>query len=94
VTTSPSARVAPPPARVVVLTRAGCHLCADACEVVASVAAELGADWTTQDVDADADLRARWGEYVPVLIVDGAVLDWFRVDPDRLRRALSSSPLS
>ena len=75
--------------RVVVLTRIGCHLCDDACGVVASVAAEAGVDWTTTDVDADADLASRWGEFVPVVLVDGEVLDWFRVDPDRLRRALT-----
>jgi len=75
--------------RVVVLTRAGCHLCADACAVVDAVAAELAFGWREQDVDTDDDLRAEWGEYVPVVLVDGAVLGWFRIDADRLRAALS-----
>jgi glutaredoxin len=74
--------------RVVVLTKAGCHLCEAACAAVAEVAAELGVGWREQDIETDADLMARWAEYVPVVLVDGAVHDWFRVRPDRLRAAL------
>ena len=40
-------------ARVVVLSRAGCHLCADACAVVARVAADLGVEWREQDIDGE-----------------------------------------
>lgn len=76
------------PDRVVVLTRAGCHLCADALAVVAEVAAEAGVAWAERDVDAAPALASQWGEYVPVVFVDGEVHDWFRVQPDRLRAAL------
>lgn len=75
-------------ARVVVLSRPGCHLCADACAVVARVAGEAGVEWAEQDIDADPDLTARWAEYVPVVLVDGDVHTWFRVDESRLRAAL------
>jgi len=75
-------------ARVVVLSRSGCHLCADACAVVARVAADLGVGWREQDIDGDAGLTAQWGEYVPVVVVDGEVHTWFRVDEARLRAAL------
>jgi glutaredoxin len=81
---------AAPPARVVVLTRVGCHLCADAVAVVESVASSLGVGWDERDVDDDPELRARWSEYVPVVFVDGEVHDWFRVQPERLRRALET----
>ncbi|MDQ1703746.1 MAG: hypothetical protein QOF18_112 [Frankiaceae bacterium] len=74
--------------RVTVLTKPGCHLCADACACVARVTAALGVGWTEQDIAADDELAARWAEYVPVVFVDGAVHDWFRVDEDRLRAAL------
>jgi glutaredoxin len=75
--------------RVTVLTRAGCHLCDDACAVVAQVAGDLGIGWRATDVDADSALAAQWGEYVPVVFVDGEVHDWFRVDAARLRAALA-----
>jgi glutaredoxin len=75
-------------ARVTVLTKAGCHLCADACLAVARITAELGVGWQEQDISADPDLMSRWAEYVPVILVDGEVHDWFRVQDDRLRAAL------
>ena len=75
-------------ARIVVLTAAGCHLCDEACKAVARVAAESDVEWRTQDVNDDEELRVRWRDYVPVILVDGKVLDWFRVDDERLRAAL------
>lgn len=74
--------------RVVVLTSPGCHLCEDACAAVARVAAEFGVEWRAQDINDDEQLLARWREYVPVILVDGQVHDWFRVDDERLRTAL------
>jgi hypothetical protein len=75
-------------ARVVVLTRPGCHLCEDACAVVARVATDTGVGWQAKDITGDDELTSRWGEYIPVVIVDGEVHDWFRVDESRLRAAL------
>ena len=75
--------------RVVLVGRAGCHLCEDAREVVARVAAETGATWREVDVDADADLRRRYTDLVPVVLVDGAEHDFGRVDAGRLRSALA-----
>jgi hypothetical protein len=76
-------------ARVVVLTRPGCHLCEDACVVVGRVASDVGVEWVQRDISDDAELTARWGEYIPVVMIDGEVHDWFRVDEQRLRAALS-----
>ena len=75
-------------ARVVVLSRPGCHLCADACAVVERVAAEAGVGWVERDITGDAELTTKWGEYIPVVVIDGEVHTWFRVDEARLRAAL------
>jgi glutaredoxin len=75
--------------RVVVYVRPGCHLCDDACAVVARVVERTGGSWRSLDISDDAELTARWGEYVPVVVVDGQVHDWFRVREDRLLAALS-----
>jgi glutaredoxin len=75
-------------ARVVVLTRQGCHLCDQAIEVVAAVCAETGDSYVTQDVEADPELVRRYTDQVPVTFVDGAQHDFWRVDPERLRAAL------
>ena len=74
--------------RVVVLTKPGCHLCADACVAVARICAERGVGWREHDITDDAELVAKWAEYIPVVLVDGEVHDWFRVNDDRLRAAL------
>ena len=76
-------------ARVVLYSRAGCHLCATAREVVARVCADLGESYDEVDVDADGDLADRFGDEVPVTFVDGRQHDFWRVDPDRLRAALA-----
>lgn len=76
------------PPRVVVYSKPGCHLCEDACRDVARIATDLDVTWSERDISNDADLMAQWAEYVPVLLVDGEVHGWFRVDEARLRRAL------
>lgn len=76
--------------RVRLLTRHGCHLCADAAEVVARVCAETGTGWDTVDVDSDPELRAEYGDQVPVVLLDGREHDSFRVDEARLRADLGS----
>jgi hypothetical protein len=81
--------VSSPTARVTIYGRPGCHLCDDARAVVAQVCAELGESFVEISIDDDPDLRRRYGEEIPVTLVDGARHDFWRVDPDRLRAALS-----
>ena len=76
-------------ARVVVYGKPGCHLCDDAYAIVERVCTEIGASWTSVDIQDNADLMARYGEQIPVTFVDGRQHDFWRVDPDRLRAALA-----
>jgi hypothetical protein len=80
-----------PPAdhRITLLTRVGCHLCDDARGMVARIAAEGGTPVQERDVDADPGLRAQYGDWVPVILVDGREHGYWRVEEDRLRRALA-----
>ena len=73
---------------VTVYTRVDCSLCAEAIAQVEAITAETGVEWTTVDVDADLDDRAEYGDRVPVILVDGVEHGYYRVEPDRLRRAL------
>jgi glutaredoxin len=77
--------------RITLLTRSGCHLCEFAREAVARVHAVTGAGWVEVDVDTDPELQRDYGGRVPVVLLDGAEHDYFRVDEERLRRALGSS---
>lgn len=71
------------------LTRSGCHLCQDARTVVAEVAGSLGLRWRDVDIADDEDLTARYGEEIPVVLVDGIQRDFWQIDPVRLRGILS-----
>jgi glutaredoxin len=81
-----------PQPRVTVVSRVDCHLCEQAKQVVARVAAEVGVTWAEVDVDADPALLAEYSDLVPVILVDGKMHDYWRVDADRLRQALSAAP--
>ncbi|GAA4832108.1 glutaredoxin family protein [Luteimicrobium xylanilyticum] len=88
--TSPEPR--PVPAgdpRVVLYVREACHLCEDARAVVGQACAEAGERFVERDVDADPALRAEYGELVPVVTVDGVRQGYWRLDGDRVRRALA-----
>lgn len=76
--------------RVTVLTKPGCHLCENAIVVVEQVCTELGVGWTEVDITTDEALFAQWWEQIPVTLVDGVQHTFWRVDPDRLRAALTS----
>ena len=78
--------------RVVLYVRAGCHLCDTAREVVTAAATETGAGVREVDIETDADsveLVDRYGELVPVVTVDGVQQGYWRIDGDRIRRALA-----
>jgi acetyl esterase/lipase len=78
-------------ARITLLTRSGCHLCEFARESVVRVAAATGAGWLEVDVDSDPELARDYGDRVPVVLLDGAEHDYFRVDERRLQRALAAA---
>src|SRR5699024_10066061 len=73
---------ADPDARVLFLTREGCHLCDDALLVVRAEADRAGTAVEVRDIDADG----------PVIIVDGGVHAKYRVEAVQLRAALGRRP--
>ena len=76
---------------VEVLTKPDCHLCAEALSVTAEACAEFGLGYRTTDITDDADLAAQFAEEVPVLRINGAVRDFWKFDPKRLRRLLAEA---
>ena len=76
--------------RVLLVGRAGCHLCDDARAVVARVCADLGEGFEEVSIDDDPELAARYAEEIPVTFVDGRQHDFWRVDEARLRTALTA----
>jgi len=78
------------PVSVTVFSREDCHLCAEAIETLETVAADedIPVALDERDVDADPDLRERYGDRVPYVLVDGEPAFTFRVDPERARQKL------
>jgi glutaredoxin len=76
-------------ARVVVITRDGCHLCTEALTIVETVCDLLGVEWLAVDVDADEELRSIYTDHVPVTFVDGREFSIWVLDADRLRASLT-----
>jgi glutaredoxin len=81
---------ADPSARVTLYGKPGCHLCDDARAIVTQVCAELGVTWSEIDITQDEQLFKEYGEQIPVTFVDGRQHDFWRVDPVRLKRALTT----
>jgi hypothetical protein len=74
---------------VTLVTRIGCHACETAEVEVARVCDELSVPWTAVDVDGDTDLRAEYGDRVPVFLIDGVEHGYWQLEEDRFRRALA-----
>ena len=79
-----------PQTRITLIGKPGCHLCDEAREVVAAVAAEVGVGWEERSILDDPALRERYAEQIPVTLVDGRPHDFWRVSADRLRAALTA----
>ena len=76
--------------RVVLYGKPGCCLCDEAREAVATVRASHPFDLDEVDVSTDPDLHHRYGERIPVVVVDGEELLEGHVDAGELARRLQS----
>jgi glutaredoxin len=81
-----------PDLRVMLYTRAGCHLCDDAWAVLEEARHRYGFALEARDVDAAPDLAAAYGLSVPVVTVNGKVRFRGRVNAVLLRRLLEAGP--
>ena len=75
---------------MILVGKPGCHLCDDARAVVAAVCAGEGVAWAEISILDDPELADRYAEQIPVVLLDGVVHDFWRVDAGRLRAALAS----
>jgi thioredoxin-like negative regulator of GroEL len=77
--------------RLRLLSRPGCHLCAEMRRQVDAILADRPRRWEEVNVDRDPELARRFGDSIPVLFVNGrffAKLRLPRLAPGlRLRRA-------
>lgn len=69
-------------------TKAGCHLCEQAEDLLAPILREVGRSVHRVDIGADAKAAERFGQRVPVLTCGPRELCWGRFDRAALRAML------
>jgi len=82
-------------AHLTLIGKPGCHLCDDARAVVGTVLEQLTAEPGSPDVVFeeksildDPELHELYVEEIPVLLINGLVHNYWRIDPVRLHTAL------
>ena len=79
--------------QVVLLTRDGCAICEQVRHRLSELATELGFELAVTNVDAEAtagrtQLRAEFGDRLPVVLLDGREHSYWEIDEPRLRADL------
>ena len=76
---------------VTLYTRAGCHLCEEAAAGLEALARELPIEVLSVDIDADADLRARFNDIAPAIAVGGELVTNAPIDLAAVRAAVRAA---
>jgi glutaredoxin len=76
--------------KVTVYSRSGCHLCEIAIDRIKSTMDELKFELDIKLIDNDVKLQAEYGEQVPVILIEGKVHDYWRVDLERFTKAVKA----
>lgn len=81
--------------QLTLIGKPGCHLCDDAREAIEGVVTEFhsanpAADILIEKLNIldDEALRLKYSEEIPVILIDGKMHNYWRVDEERLMRAL------
>lgn len=84
-----------PTAHLTLIGKPGCHLCDDARDLVHSVVEKIAGHPSAPEITFDersilddAELSDLYVEDIPVLLINGKVHNYWRIDPLRLRAAL------
>ena len=80
------------PRDLTLYTRAGCHLCEEMKAELVPVLREFGARLAEVDVDGDEELRAMYGNDVPVLFLGARKVAKHRLEAGQMRRQLERVP--
>ena len=82
-------------AHLTLIGKPGCHLCDDARDLIESVVQKVAGHPSAPEIVLeelsildDAGLHEQYVEEIPVLLINGKVHNYWRIDPLRLRTAL------
>lgn len=76
--------------KVEIFSRADCHLCDEAKQLLDAVALDTPFELICRDVDENPDWQRLYGREVPVVLINGRKRFKFRIDEKALRRALAA----
>jgi len=81
--------------QLTLIGKPGCHLCDEARDAIDGVLLEFrkanpNTDVTVEELNIleDEALRVKYAEEIPVLMIDGKMHNYWRIDEERLMRAL------
>lgn len=74
---------------VTIYSRSNCHLCDVALGVLEEFRQEFNFQIVKILIDESPELEEKYGEQVPVILINDQPHDFFRVDPERFRLAIS-----
>lgn len=78
--------------KVQLYSRSGCHLCDVALQTLENLQNELAGTTPFEIevvlIEGQPELEGKYGEEIPVTVINGKVHDFWRVDPERFKRAL------
>ena len=77
-------------ANVTIYSRHGCHLCDVMKDEVAQIQKDLEFTIEIIYIDKNTELEEKYGEQVPVILIDGEIHDFFKLNETRFRKALIS----
>ena len=77
---------------VILFTRQRCHLCDEAKAVLRRLQREEPFQFSEINIDADADLQARYNEEVPVVFIHGRKAFKFEIDEKKFLKSLRAGP--
>ena len=74
--------------KVTVFSRTGCHLCEVALSEINKFHGEFEFQVEEILIDGNPELEKKYGEEVPVILINDKQHDFFRIDPERFRNAM------
>ena len=74
---------------VTIYSRSNCHLCDVALGVLEEFRQEFNFQIVKILIDESPELEEKYGEQVPVILINNQPHDFFRVEPERFRLAIS-----
>lgn len=74
--------------KVTIYSRTGCHLCEIAIDKIRTVKQDINFEIEIKLIDKDLELEKKYGEQVPVILIDDKIHDYWRVDLTRFTKAI------